>query len=679
MSAALPFPTSEADWVAQLAAECARREQAEAALATATAQVAALKQQLATTAHRHHAQLTALVHTLRVGLVLVDDAGEIQFVNQHFWEMFGLTPVAGPAEGGPPIPHAALYLDNAFLDPLAFQARAQALHAAGETAEGEEFLLADGRVVELDYLVLNALRAGRLICYRDVTERHQREAQLRLLAYIPEQNPNAILQLAATGEVLYANPAAAPLVQALAADAPGALHQQLRAQVRAALQSPELHQHELAVAGEHYLLTAGAVPGAASVTLYLTNITARHRAEQELGLQRTFYESVLAQVPAAVAVFDAEQRYLFVNSELESDPAIRAWMLGKTNEEACAHRQRPLAVARQRRAAFEQAVRERREVSWEEIHPDTTDGIRYRLLRFRPVLLADGTLPMVISSGVDITGRKQADEKLAQQREFYESILNLLPVDVAVFDAEHRFLFANPSSISDPAVRQEIIGLTNKEYFVLRQQPHMAGLAQQREQYFDLAVRTRTDVTWEEMRTDRHQRPQLMLRHLRPVFDADGTLRLVVGSGIDITARYAAEKLQHQVQAMLQGQEAFIRQIVDALPDVLYLVAPDSSISFSNRAYQEAIALSAHQHGANANPTVREEMRQMQLFNQEVWASREAQTREMPFTNLTGEIRYYQVHKQPMLQANGEVGILTVSTDGTAVKRARQALERREK
>ena len=52
MSAALPFPTSEADWAAQLAAERARREQSEAALATATAQVAALKQQLATTAHR---------------------------------------------------------------------------------------------------------------------------------------------------------------------------------------------------------------------------------------------------------------------------------------------------------------------------------------------------------------------------------------------------------------------------------------------------------------------------------------------------------------------------------------------------------------------------------------------------------------------------------------------------
>ncbi len=65
-------------------------------------------------------------------------------------------------------------------------------------------------------------------------------------------------------------------------------------------------------------------------------------------------------------------------------------------------------------------------------------------MRYRPMLMPDGAL-RVICSGIDITERKQAEEKIARQQEFYELIINLLPVDVAIFDAEHRFLFVNPS------------------------------------------------------------------------------------------------------------------------------------------------------------------------------------------------------------------------------------------
>jgi PAS domain S-box-containing protein len=666
-------PRSHTDWAALVAAERARREQAEAALAAAQAQTAALEGQLAAAAvgaQRYHTQLTALVQHLPAGLVLVDHQGQIQFVNQRFWELFGLPPVAGPLEGGPPIPHGAVYIDQSFADPAAFAARANALNTAGQTALNEEFRLADGRVVELDYLVLDTVRAGRLICYRDVTERHRHDAEIRTLSFIPQQNPNPILRLTATGEVIYANPAAQPLLQALATEPQGGL----RALVQAALRTPAQQQQELPVDGQHYLCTAVAVPGEEYVTLYLTNITARQLAEQQLAEQRTFYESILEQIPMAVAVFDAQHRYLFVNPVVEPDPATRTWMLGRTSEAASMLRGRPAAIIEQRTAAFAEALRTWAEVTWEETYP----GPQYLQRSYRPVRGHDGT-PLVIGSGTDITASKQAEQEIARQQEFYESILNLLPVDVAVFDAEHRFLFVNPSSVSDPEVRQKIIGLTSDEYFALRQQQHPTGVVQQRNQYFDLAVRTGQDVTWEEMRTDRNQRPQLMLRHLRPVFGTDGALRLVVGSGIDITARYQAEKLQHEVQTMLQVQQNFIRQILDALPNALYLVDADENVSFSNHTYDTMIAQSQHWKAADRSEAVVQELRQIRELNHLVRVTQQVQTRELPFTLATGETRYFQVHKRPMRLANGQSGILTISTDVTGVKQARQELERREK
>ena len=673
---------SDADYAAQVATERAHREQAETALATALTRIAALEQQVATTAGsalRYHTQLTAFVQNLQAGLVLMDHEGQVQFVNSRFWELFGLPPVASPADGESPIPLASVYIDKAFRDPTAFAARAQELHEAGKTVLQEEFVLADGRVVELNYLVLDSKQAGRLICYRDVTERHQREDQLRVLSYIPEQNPNPTLRLSATGEMVYANPAATPLLEALAADAQGVLQQRLMELVQAALLTPKQHQQEIAVAGEYYLFTAVAVPGQAYATLYLTNITARRQAEEQLRVQRAFYDSVLEQVPTAVAVFDAQHRYLFLNPVVEPDPTTRVWMLGKTSEEACARRQRPAAIVQQRAAAFAEAVREQREVTWEEASTRPHGVVRQMLMHFRPVRGADGEL-LVISSGIDITERKQAEEKMTQQQEFYESILNLLPVEVAVFDAGHRYLFVNPASIPDPAVRQQIIGQTNANYFLLHRPDQPPGLAEQREQYFNLAVRTRTDVTWEEMRTDQKHRPQLMMRHLRPVFAADGKLRLVVRSGIDITARYTAEKLQQQVQEMLQVQQTFIRQIVDALPNMLYVVAIDGSVSFANIAYGVLNPNSGHwQTHVAADPLVREEMHQLKYLNEQVLATRLPLTVELPFTMNTGETLYYQVHKRPLLRPDGQLDVLTISTDVTSVKRTRQALERREK
>ena len=492
----------------------------------------------------------------------------------------------------------------------------------------------------------------------------------------PSHSPNPVLRLAATGEILYANLAAAPLLLALAAAA--GLPPQLLALVHTALQAPEQQeQQEVVLDGQCYLCTAVAEPSQAYATLHLTNLTARQRAEQQVADQRAFHENVLELLPTGVAVFDAQHRYLFVNPAVEPDPTVRAWMLGKTNEEACIFRQRSSAIAQQRRVKFDEATREQREVTWEEIRPDRSTGFIQMLMRFRPVLDAAGTLRLMICSGNDITERKQVEEKMTQQQEFYESILNLLPMDVAVFDANHRFVFVNPAAISDPEVRQRIIGMTNAESAAYRPQP--AGVAEQREQYFALAVRTRADVTWEEMRTDRRQRPKLMLRYMRPVYAADGTLRLVVGSGIDITARYTAEKIQQRAQTMLQEQQAFIRQIVDALPNVLYMTAPDGSLSFSNRAYHEAMARSLHQPGAEADGVVLEERRQMQLFSDHVQVTRQAETRELPFTHISGETFYYQVYKKLLPQADGQWSILTISTDTTAVKQARQALERREK
>ena len=48
--------------------------------------------------------------------------------------------------------------------------------------------------------------------------------------------------------------------------------------------------------------------------------------------------------------------------------------------------------------------------------------------------------------------------EIENQKAFYESILNSLPSDVAVFDKDHRYLFVNPQGIQDKKTRKFMIG-----------------------------------------------------------------------------------------------------------------------------------------------------------------------------------------------------------------------------
>jgi PAS domain S-box-containing protein len=102
-------------------------------------------------------------------------------------------------------------------------------------------------------------------------------------------------------------------------------------------------------------------------------------------------------------------------------------------------------------------------------------------------------------------------------------------------------------------------------------------------------------------------------------------------------------------------------------------------VSFANPAYEAMIGLGTHWHPEGAPEPVREEMRHMQALNQLVRTTRQPQVQELPFTLTSGEVRYFQVHKRPLRRLDGQLDILTISTDVTAVKQARLALERREK
>jgi PAS domain S-box-containing protein len=158
----------------------------------------------------------------------------------------------------------------------------------------------------------------------------------------------------------------------------------------------------------------------------------------------------------------------------------------------------------------------------------------------------------------DITDRKLVAEKLDRQQAFYENILNKLPTDIAVFDAEHKYLFVNPGAISKQEYREFIVGKDDYEYAEYRNRD--ISVAHSRRAKFLEVKNTGKEIRWEDSLPDPQGNIITHLRRMYPVYDEKGHLSLVIGFGIDITDRKIMEEKQAALVKQLSAQNT---QLID--------------------------------------------------------------------------------------------------------------------
>lgn len=256
----------------------------------------------------------------------------------------------------------------------------------------------------------------------------------KLAQHILDQNPSPVLQLDASAEVLYANAAAAALLQAQQ-NTYGHHHSLCHQLLALAEESTAGVEQEIELTRRRYLLRI--VPIGRQYTLYFTDITARYCTEQKHLAQRDFFETVLYHLPTGVAIFDLKHRFQYVNPSAVRNEETRQWIIGKTNSEYCTHFNHPRALAAQRREKFEQAVREGKEVAWEETF-ETATGLRHWMRFYRPVFGPDGQLHIMVGSSADITARYLAEQAMAQARQEAEATIKVREAFLANMSHEIR-------------------------------------------------------------------------------------------------------------------------------------------------------------------------------------------------------------------------------------------------
>jgi PAS domain S-box-containing protein len=183
----------------------------------------------------------------------------------------------------------------------------------------------------------------------------------------------------------------------------------------------------------------------------------------------------------------------------------------------------------------------------------------------------------------DITAATIANLQLKKQQTFYETILNNIPSDIAVFDANHKYLFVNPIAINDEEIRNWIIGKSDKEYCIYRGKS--LAIAQKRANFFKKTIKGKVLQIFEEVLINRNNQTEHHLRHMYPVLNANGAVEMIIGYGLDITNQKVAE------HRLIESEHRF-KQIADNTPIPICNFDKGMNITYINKKFLNTIGYS---------------------------------------------------------------------------------------
>ncbi|MDO7845179.1 response regulator [Hymenobacter sp. M29] len=395
-----------------------------------------------------------------------------------------------------------------------------------------------------------------------LAERARREraeadlVRLQAQSQIPLLNPNPILRVDATGQLLFANNAAEALAQELRTAGPSRVRPQLVHAATQALRTGEVSQGEVVANGQYFLIYTVPLVEDQTALLYLTDVTAQRQAEQDNGEQREFYETMLAHLPAVVTVLDPDQRYRYINPYAEPDPVKRRARIGQSFADHAARQGLPTALVMRRRRLFERAVQSRERVSWEERWPGPDNEIQlYWLCYYQPVFGPGGELREVLCYGLDITVRRQAEARMQQseaeikaQQTFTNLVLDLNPNLIWVRDAQGRTVFENAEMKTQRRHIAEVAGAPSMEAAMNKEEIQVAVEADQKVLRTGQPLTTQMSMKLADGTLRWYQTVRC------PLVLADGTAQ-VLGVSTDITA---LKQAQHAAEAAATARENFL-------------------------------------------------------------------------------------------------------------------------
>jgi PAS domain S-box-containing protein len=321
-----------------------------------------------------------------------------------------------------------------------------------------------------EYLFLQQTTDRSLKDSRQLTEKlvkrneelTQMQRDILSLSRFPDENPNPVLRLTLDFSIAYCNAAAKATFNPAFGITENTIEDSELKQLLSKL--IEHNQSELNIILErnqaHYSISAKYVQELNYINLYVKDISEFvHGVNQAMSQmnalnakveeQRRFYEFILNNIPADIAVFSNDHKYVFVNPLGIQNPEVREFIIGKDDFDYCKYRGIPDTMAHNRRKLFRKIQETKEFANWEDDMVNAQGERRVVYRRMGPIFNEAGEIEFIIGYGVTITDRKLAEEKLLEANKrmaLLENFLNRSSDAIQVADESGQMIYINQTA-----------------------------------------------------------------------------------------------------------------------------------------------------------------------------------------------------------------------------------------
>jgi PAS domain S-box-containing protein len=290
-----------------------------------------------------------------------------------------------------------------------------------------------------------------------------------------------------------------------------------------------------------------------------TDISELKRIESELANQVKFTKDFFDSVPLALAMRNAEGKYLLVN---------RTWKeyFGASDEEVVGEtlHQRLTKEEADEVLALDRAALGRGPGAPLGLSEFSHRGRHY--LQTRTVMAdSQGNVRGVLIASLDTTEKHRIEAELADRAKFVSELIDALPVSIALRDTEGRFLQVNRTWERYFNIRREdALGRRISELPGWKDNAELAAVAKDAEQ-IDRDVIARGPGA-EPLQIERARLGRTYLNSRQVFVDTAGRTVGVLGTGLDTTERREMEEALKRAERDAADRAKIFDELIDALP-----------------------------------------------------------------------------------------------------------------
>jgi two-component system, cell cycle sensor histidine kinase and response regulator CckA len=397
------------------------------------------------------------------------------------------------------------------------------------------------------------------------------------LASFPALNPNPVMEINLEGKVLYLNAAAKKLFPGI--ERTGFRHPVL-AEVKPFViglkksrKKPKLH--EVKYGDSWYEGELLSVMGGARIRIYIRDVTARKKAEEELQRGRDLMEVVTKGTGVIIAAVDTGFRYTLFNRAYEEEVKR---LSGKKIRIGSSMIETFSELPEQRRALIEEWTPVLRGKTTKKIiaFGDPSRRRRNYEVLHTPIRDARGRVIGAGEVALDVTDQVKIARSLQESEARFRLVLKNAPVSVAAQDRDLRFLWAyNQRTVKS----SEIIGKTDGDIFPAEFAERLTALKRR-------VLESGSEIR-EQIWLESGGRRVFLDLFLEPLRDDDGQIIGVGNATVDLTPMKTAEDA---LETRVAERTAELRQqaeLLDLANDAIIVRAIDGTVTFWNKGAED--------------------------------------------------------------------------------------------